>query len=188
MALALAAGQPWRANLGMKVVPGRRTAIRRKDPGHVADRWFPGGHSSLRRDGPAIDARGLVRRCGDREGPHGTDLVVPHGMVGFLGPNGTGNATTVEIPEGSRRPTAGQASVLGIDPASGGDELRERTGMVLQDPGHNPDLTVRETVRQSAGDCHRPRPVDEVVGLVGLEEAANFGFGPPCTTLATLLP
>ena len=126
------------------------------------------------RDGPAIEARGLAMRYGDREVLHGIDLVVPHGMVvGFLGPNGAGKTTTVEILEGYRRRTGGQASVLGMDPATGGRRLRERIGIVLQETGHNPDLTVRETVRQFAGYYLRPRPVGEVVGLVGLEEAAD---------------
>jgi ABC-2 type transport system ATP-binding protein len=126
------------------------------------------------REGPAIEARGLVMRYGDREVLHGIDLVVPHGMVvGFLGPNGAGKTTTVEILEGYRRRTAGQASVLGMDPAGGGRELRERIGIVLQETGHNPDLTVRETVRQFAGYYQRPRPVDEVIELVGLQEAAD---------------
>jgi ABC-2 type transport system ATP-binding protein len=126
------------------------------------------------REGPAIEARGLVMRYGDREVLHGIDLVVAHGMVvGFLGPNGAGKTTTVEILEGYRRRTAGHASVLGMDPASGGRELRERIGIVLQESGHNPDLTVRETVRQFAGYYRRPRPVDEVVELAGLEEAAD---------------
>jgi ABC-2 type transport system ATP-binding protein len=126
------------------------------------------------RDGPAIEARGLVMRYGEREVLHGIDLVVPSGMVvGFLGPNGAGKTTTVEILEGYRRRTAGHASVLGMDPARGGRELRERIGIVLQETGHNPDLTVRETVREFAGYYRRPRPVDEVVGLVGLEEAAD---------------
>jgi ABC-2 type transport system ATP-binding protein len=125
-------------------------------------------------EGPAIEARGLVMRYGEREVLHGIDLVVPHGMVvGFLGPNGAGKTTTVEILEGYRRRTAGQASVLGMDPAAGGRELRERIGIVLQETGHNPELTVRETVRQFAGYYRRPRPVDEVVELVGLEEAAD---------------
>ena len=129
---------------------------------------------STGRDGPAIEARGLVMRYGGREVLHGIDLVVPHGMVvGFLGPNGAGKTTTVEILEGYRRRTAGRASVLGMDPATGGRELRERIGIVLQETGHNPDLTVRETLRQFAGYYRRPRPVDEVVGLVGLEEAAD---------------
>jgi ABC-2 type transport system ATP-binding protein len=124
--------------------------------------------------GPAIEARGLVMRYGDREVLHGIDLVVPQGMVvGFLGPNGAGKTTTIEILEGYRRRTAGHASVLGMDPATGGRELRERIGIVLQETGHNPDLTVRETVRQFAGYYRRPRPVDEVIGLVGLQEAAD---------------
>ena len=123
---------------------------------------------------PAIEARGLVMRYGDREVLHGIDLVVPHGMVvGFLGPNGAGKTTTVEILEGYRRRTAGQASVLGMDPASGGRELRERIGIVLQETGHNPELTVRETVGQFAGYYRQPRPVDEVIELVGLQETAG---------------
>jgi ABC-2 type transport system ATP-binding protein len=126
------------------------------------------------REDHAIEARGLVMRYGDREVLHGIDLVVPHGMVvGFLGPNGAGKTTTVEILEGYRRRSAGQASVLGMDPATGGRELRERIGIVLQETGHNPDLTVRETVRQFAGYYRRPRPVDEVIELVGLGEAAG---------------
>ena len=126
------------------------------------------------RDGPAIQARGLGMRYGDREVLCGIDLEVPHGMVvGFLGPNGAGKTTTVEILEGYRRRTAGEASVLGMDPAGGGPELRERIGIVLQETGHNPELTVRETVRQFTGYYRRPRPVDEVIGLVGLEEAAG---------------
>jgi ABC-2 type transport system ATP-binding protein len=123
---------------------------------------------------PAIEARGLLMRYGDREVLGGIDLVVPHGMVvGFLGPNGAGKTTTVEILEGYRRRTAGRARVLGMDPATGGRQLRERIGIVLQETGHNQDLTVRETVRQFAGYYRRPRRVDEVMGLVGLEEAAD---------------
>ena len=100
------------------------------------------------RDGPAIEARGLVMRYGDREVLHGIDLVVPHGM---------------EILEGYLCRTGGEASLLGMDPAGGGPELRERIGIVLQETGHNPDLTVRETVRQFTGYYRRPRPVDEVI-------------------------
>jgi ABC-2 type transport system ATP-binding protein len=120
------------------------------------------------RDGPAIEARGLGMGYGDREVLYGIELLAPHGLVvGFLGPNGAGKTTTVEILEGYRRRTTGQASVLGMGPATGGRELRERIGIVLQETGHNPDMTVRETVRQLAGYYRRPRPVDEVVGRVG---------------------
>jgi len=122
----------------------------------------------------AIEARGLVMRYGDREVLHGIDLVVQQGMVlGFLGPNGAGKTTTIEILEGYRRRTAGHASVLGMDPATGGRELRERIGIVLQETTHNPDFTVRETVRRFAGYYRRPRPLEEVIGLVELQEAAD---------------
>jgi len=84
------------------------------------------------RNGPAIEGRGLVMRYGDREVLRGIDLVVPHGrMVGFLGPNGAGKTTTVEILEGCRRRTAGQAGVLGMDPAGGGRELRELVWLIV---------------------------------------------------------
>src|SRR5215218_9676338 len=126
------------------------------------------------REGPAIEAHGLVMRYGDREVLHGVDLVVPYGMVvGFLGPNGAGKTTTIEILEGYRKRAAGSASVLGMDPATGGRELRERIGIVLQETTHNPDFTVRETVRRFAGYYRRPRPVDEVIGLVELQAAAD---------------
>jgi len=126
------------------------------------------------RDGPAIEARGLVMRYGDQEVLHGIDLVVQQGMVlGFLGPNGAGKTTTIEILEGYRRRAAGSARVLGMDPATGGRELRERIGIVLQETAHNPDFTVRETVRRFAGYYRRPRPLDEVIGLVELQEAAD---------------
>jgi ABC-2 type transport system ATP-binding protein len=126
------------------------------------------------RDGPAIAVRGLVVRYGDREVLHHIDLTVQPGMVlGFLGPNGAGKTTTVETLEGYRRRTAGEVRVLGMDPASGGRELRERIGIVLQETGHNPELTVRETVGQFAGYYRRPRPVDEVIELVGLEATAG---------------
>jgi ABC-type multidrug transport system fused ATPase/permease subunit len=67
------------------------------------------------RDGPAIEARGLVMRYGDREVLHGIDLVVPHGMVvGFLGPNGAGKTTTFYMVVGLARPDSGQV-FLGED-------------------------------------------------------------------------
>ena len=47
-------------------------------------------------------------------------------------------------------------------------ELRERTGLVLQDIAVEPYLTVRETIARNAGYYPAPRSVPEVIGLVGL--------------------
>jgi ABC-2 type transport system ATP-binding protein len=121
-----------------------------------------------------IDVRGLRKSYGDVEAVRGIDLHVDRGEVfALLGPNGAGKTTTVEILEGYRERTEGDASVLGHDPAKGGVELKRRIGIVLQSTGVDPYLTVRETVDLYAGYYPSPRSVDEVIDLVGLAEKRN---------------
>jgi ABC-2 type transport system ATP-binding protein len=119
----------------------------------------------------AIEVRGLRMAYGDLEAVRGIDLSVEAGEVfALLGPNGAGKTTTVEILEGFRRRSAGEVRVLDHDPARRECALRERVGIVLQATGVDPYLTVRETVDLFAGYYPRPRDVDEVIELVGLEE------------------
>jgi ABC-2 type transport system ATP-binding protein len=96
--------------------------------------------------------------------------VQPGEVVALLGPNGAGKTTTLEILEGFRGRDGGVAEVLGLDPGSrsGARELRERTGLVLQEVGVEPYLTVRETIARAAGYYRAPRGVAEVIGLTGL--------------------
>jgi ABC-2 type transport system ATP-binding protein len=120
---------------------------------------------------PVIEVQGLRKSYGDLEAVRGIDLHVDRGAVfALLGPNGAGKTTTTEILEGYRSRTAGEATVLGFDPASGGSEMRRRIGIVLQSTGVDPYLTVRETVELYAGYYPSPRDVDEVVDLVGLAQ------------------
>jgi len=121
--------------------------------------------------GTAIEVRGLRKSYGDVEAVRGVDLSVDHGEIfALLGPNGAGKTTTVEILEGYRERTAGEATVLDHDPARGERELKERIGIVLQSTGVDPYLTVAETVEMYRGYYPSPRPLDEVIDLVGLEE------------------
>jgi len=118
---------------------------------------------------PVIFVRGLRKSYGDTDAVRGIDIEVERGEIfAFVGPNGAGKTTTVEILEGYRRRTAGDASVLGVDPASAGREWRERVGIVLQQCRMQPELTVRETVELYAGYYRRPRPARETIELVGL--------------------
>ena len=91
-------------------------------------------------------------------------------IVALLGPNGAGKTTTLEILEGFRARDGGAVMVLGLDPGdkSAAPELRERTGLVLQDIAVEPYLTVRETLARQAGYYQAPRDVPGVIGLVGL--------------------
>ncbi|HEV2450698.1 MAG TPA: ABC transporter ATP-binding protein [Streptosporangiaceae bacterium] len=91
-------------------------------------------------------------------------------VLGLLCPNGAGKTTTLEILEGFRARDGGAIRVLGHDPGdkSAARELRERTGLVLQDIAVEPYLTVRETIARQAGYYRAPRAVPGVIGLVGL--------------------
>jgi ABC-2 type transport system ATP-binding protein len=122
----------------------------------------------------AIRVDGLRKSYGTREALRGVAFEVARGEVfGLLGPNGAGKTTTVEILEGYRDRSAGEVSVLGEDPARRGHELRARVGIVLQSCGMHPHLTVREAVAHWASLYPRPRPVDEVLGVTGLQDAAD---------------
>jgi ABC-2 type transport system ATP-binding protein len=120
---------------------------------------------------PAIEVNDLRKAYGDTEAVRGVSFQVARGEVFcLLGPNGAGKTTIVEILEGYRTRTGGQASVLGIDPANGARALREQVGIVLQQCGVQEDLTVAQLVEMYGRYYVRGRPVDEVIELVELSE------------------
>ena len=117
----------------------------------------------------AISVRGLRKSYGALEAVRGVDFEVQVGEVfGLLGPNGAGKTTTVEILEGYRKRDAGEVEVLGVDPARAGGAWRDRIGVVLQSSAMYQTLSVTEHLRLFAGYYSKPRPIDEVVELVGL--------------------
>ncbi|HWE59271.1 MAG TPA: ABC transporter ATP-binding protein [Solirubrobacteraceae bacterium] len=121
-----------------------------------------------------IRVRGLQKRYGSHEAVRRIDLDIHRGEIfAFLGPNGAGKTTTVEILEGFRQATVGSVEVLGQDPWKAPGSWRARLGIVLQESGAEPGLTVRECVALYAGYYPAPRNIDETIALVGL--AAQSG-------------
>jgi ABC-2 type transport system ATP-binding protein len=119
----------------------------------------------------SVSVRDLRKSYDDLEAIRGITFEIQRGEVfGLLGPNGAGKTTTVEILEGYRKRDAGEVEVLGVDPATAGGEWRERIGVVLQSSAMYQTLTVAESLRLFAGYYTNPRPVDEVVELIGLKE------------------
>jgi ABC-2 type transport system ATP-binding protein len=122
----------------------------------------------------AIEVSALCKRYGEHEAVRGIDITVARGEVfGLLGPNGAGKTTTVEILEGYRPRTSGDVRVLGEDPAARSLTLRRRIGVVLQSGGIYGHITPREALAHWAGFYPHPRSVEEVLALVGLEDAAD---------------
>jgi ABC-2 type transport system ATP-binding protein len=119
----------------------------------------------------AIAASGIRKRYGALEALRGVDLEVAEGEVfALLGPNGAGKTTFVEILEGFRERSAGEASVLGVDPQKGGAEWRARLGIVLQSAGFFEHLTPDEAVAHFAKFYPHPLDPSRVIDMVGLGE------------------
>src|ERR1700735_2747498 len=144
--------------------------LRGRDPGHsLPGMTFTPNHSP---DASAIEVRNLRRSYGATEAVRGVSFDVARGEVFcLLGPNGAGKTTIVEILEGYRTRTSGEARVLCIDSAGYSRPLREQgeqVCMVLQQCGVQRDLTVHELVEMYGRYYVRGRDVDEVIDLVEL--------------------
>jgi len=106
----------------------------------------------------------------------GVSFDVERGEIfALLGPNGAGKTTTIEILEGFLLRDRGTVEVLGVDP---GDAtrlrwLRERIGVVLQELAVESFFTVRQVLERNAGFYPHPRPIDEVIDLVGLTDKSD---------------
>jgi ABC-2 type transport system ATP-binding protein len=127
---------------------------------------------------PAVRVRGLRRTYGNGatafEAVRGVDLDVPTGSItALLGTNGAGKTSTLEVIEGLAPATHGEVSVLGLDPVADRAAIRRRSGVLLQRSGFSGDLTVRETLRMWSGTVTTPRPVDEMLALLTLEDRAD---------------
>ena len=127
----------------------------------------------------AITAAGLTRRFDSGIALDDLTLDVHGGEVlALLGPNGAGKTTTVRILNGELRADSGQARVLGFDPATHGDEVRRRTGVLTENAGLDDRLTTRENLEFTARLRGMSRPdararVTEMLERFGMAERAD---------------
>jgi ABC-2 type transport system ATP-binding protein len=127
---------------------------------------------------PALSVRGLRKAYADVVAVETLDLEVRAGeCFGLLGPNGAGKTTTIEICEGLLAPDAGVVEVFGMQWARDGNALRSRLGIQLQETQLSEKLLVEETVRLFRSFFPAGRTVDEVIGLVQLDEKRKARVG-----------
>jgi ABC-2 type transport system ATP-binding protein len=127
---------------------------------------------------PVVDVIDLHKHYGSVRAVDGLSFHIDAGEVyALLGENGAGKSTTVEILEGHRTASSGTVDVLGVDPSRAGRDFRDRIGIVLQSSGVEAEFTVREVIELYGGSYRNPRPLDEVVGLVGLDEKVDARVG-----------
>jgi ABC-2 type transport system ATP-binding protein len=124
----------------------------------------------------AIHTEKLRKVFGELAAVEGLDLTVHRGEVfGLLGPNGSGKTTTIRMLTGLMAPSAGRATIDGIDVTVAPEQVRRRIGYMSQRFGLYDDLTVEENMRFYASvyglrGAARAQRLDELVTELGFGE------------------
>ena len=125
-----------------------------------------------------ITAEGLTKSYGDKRAVDHLSFEVRPGVVtGFLGPNGAGKSTTFRCIVGLDRPNAGSVSVNGRSYRDIPAPLQE-VGALLEARSVHPGRSARNHLRMLAATHGiSARRVDEMLGLVGIEDVADKRVG-----------
>jgi lipooligosaccharide transport system ATP-binding protein len=129
--------------------------------------------------GSLIRARGLRKSYGAVEAVRGVDLDVrPGESFGFLGPNGAGKSSIMRMVAAVSPQTDGELSILGLDPAHHGSEIRARLGVCPQEDTLDVELSVRDNLIVYGRYFGLPRAevaarADELLRFVQLIEKAD---------------
>jgi ABC-2 type transport system ATP-binding protein len=127
-----------------------------------------------------VETLGLTKTYKGVQALKSLDLSVGRNSIfSFLGPNGAGKTTTIKLLLGLIRPTAGAASVFGMDSVQQSVEIRARVGYLPQDPRFYEHMSARQTLRFAARFFFRgpakaiDQRVEEMLELVDLQDKAD---------------
>jgi ABC-2 type transport system ATP-binding protein len=135
-----------------------------------------------------IEVNNLVKRYkGEKyNSVDGVSFTVEKGeFFAFLGPNGAGKTTTISILTTTLSKTSGEVKIAGFDVEKEARQVREKIGIIFQNPSLDPQLSAEENIRFHAclyGMCsYRPtfklmhpayrKRVVELAKIIGIEDA-----------------
>src|SRR5438270_6718090 len=127
-------------------------------------------------EAPVIHVQQLQKSYDKVEAVKGIDFQVAEGEVfGLLGPNGAGKTSTIEILEGLRPRTGGDATVLGFDPDRQKQQLKDRIGVCLQATNLPAKIRVQEALELFASFYSRSLSAEQLLKRLQLwEKRAAF--------------
>ncbi|WP_049360804.1 ABC transporter ATP-binding protein [Corynebacterium aurimucosum] len=133
--------------------------------------------NSISADRPALTLDNVVKKFGSTTAVNGLSLSVAQGEVFcLLGPNGAGKSTTIEMSEGFLDPTSGTIDVLGLNPSTEPDRVREKVGIMLQGGGSYSGIRVLEMLELSARYSAQPLSPQWLLETLGLEGVARTPY------------
>jgi ABC-2 type transport system ATP-binding protein len=130
-----------------------------------------------------INVENLSHQYGSQQALNNLSFQVNHGEVfGLLGPNGAGKTTSVRLLNGMFEATSGHLQVMGFDPKSDGEKIREGSGVLTETPALYERLTARQNLKffgTLAGltDSQITKRTEELLDLFGLSERSNVRTG-----------
>ncbi len=130
-----------------------------------------------------IMVEGLCKEFGDIKAVKGIDFQVRKGeLFGFLGVNGAGKSTTINMLCTVLKPTAGRAYICGLEIGKNDEEIRKKIGVVYQNNCLDERLTVKENlfIRGALYEGNKKRlneDIERVCEVLRLQEVFNRRFG-----------
>ena len=119
--------------------------------------------------GTAVEIAQLRKTYGTVVAVDDVSFSVTEGEIfGILGPNGAGKTTTVECATGLRSPDSGRIRLMGLDPRTDRDRIREIAGVQLQESAFPAKLRVGEILEEFRSFYRQPADVSELVAALGL--------------------
>jgi len=124
-----------------------------------------------------IEVSHLRKTYGTTIAVEDVSLTVKKGEIfGIIGPNGAGKTTAVESIMGLRQPDGGSVRIMGLDPRTQGNELRQRVGIQLQEANLPSYLKVWEALDMLSTFYEKTIPWEPLLEQWGLSDKRNTRF------------